>query len=724
MTQFSPTPPLHYDRFEEHLDELTKAIGDKNQRLRVKENRLEIEKRCFTSTVKSVLGHFIALLSCGKFKPWREYHLHVISKEVINQLLKPNLHYFGYTTSVAEQVTALFKKMHQQAPLHKSDIEKDQREVEQLIEEGKKKYKKLIYDGLIVVKRADEPIDFNQIGGAEGTFSGTKQRGEGQRSSLSKPTQTTQSVTQTINNAIREPLDHLNSSAEQNQSNNNKEEDRERFLNIHNGQECAFPPLRLQDAHNNRHSENSDGQPQAVDNQQTNLTNTTQLVNNVSQEQVEDINSQLNKNAIENNGPKSPQVKNQNRWNLGKFFRRQAQPRTQPFSPLIAQASVQNAQPMSPGNRPSGPISLANQAISRLSVELCERLIRKNPHENLTLSSLGIILALDLYLICMEESSKADFIKALGFPAGTSEEAVHRALGEVAKSMHIPPEDGELNVEQGIAYKPSVTIPDHLIKKTQVHYKPEIIQDNDLQTRVNTWVSDKTHGKIPTLLDSNDYNFVLLNAIYLKLPWQVPFLEHNTKPQLFTFSDGTSLSVNMMAQTKAFHIYRDQQVEMVEIPYRSPELSLLVFLPKDYEKLGEIESQLTADKIRHYRDTSKVEKKVELWLPRIKLKQTVDLLPILEEEMGFPIRKGLSAEIKGQAGGSIEITEVKHKTFVQMNEKGTEAAAVTGVYSLENAMCSMDPPPTFHIDRPYAFFVMKGDTIVFRGRVCDKKAFN
>lgn len=171
-----------------------------------------------------------------------------------------------------------------------------------------------------------------------------------------------------------------------------------------------------------------------------------------------------------------------------------------------------------------------------------------------------------------------------------------------------------------------------------------------------------------------------------------------------------------MVQEGSHPVYEGENFAMLEKFYLSPKgrkLSQLIFLPHDPKDLSNLEKSLTPEALKKYRQEAEI-KNVIFSLPKTKAESEYHLLNLLKE-WGFPL-DSLDVAV---VGNDVFISDVAHKTFVSTNEEGTEAAAVTGI------ICSKSMPikKTEHFDvkHSYAYLIMDGDMVLFRGRVSDKK---
>jgi serpin B len=241
---------------------------------------------------------------------------------------------------------------------------------------------------------------------------------------------------------------------------------------------------------------------------------------------------------------------------------------------------------------------------------------------------------------------------------------------------------------------------------------------------INGWVKQKTEGKIEKILEKLDPNSVcvLLNAIYFKGIWESQFLKSSTHDAPFSVSASKQVKVSLMYHKSDFKILTEKDFQAVSIPYKGKNLSMVILLPKAVDGLATLEKQLTTQSLKERLaelDEQRVQK-IELYLPKFKLETTYDLVDPCEK-MGMKDAFALErADFSGMGWpkGSLWISQIKHKAFVEVNEEGTEAAAATAVGMAKMAMPVRDYP-VFRADHPFLFIIRdnQSDTILFMGRI-------
>ena len=240
---------------------------------------------------------------------------------------------------------------------------------------------------------------------------------------------------------------------------------------------------------------------------------------------------------------------------------------------------------------------------------------------------------------------------------------------------------------------------------------------------INKKIAQHTNQLIPELLPKGSIKpitvAVLTNAVYFKGDWKTPFNIQSTSEQPFYNHVGTSPNIKMMHTQADFGYSEDKQVQVVQLPYKGDDLSMLVILPKSKDKtaMQQLVRDLSADKIKEW-NKDLITQEVNLHLPKFKLKERYDMKDMLSD-MGMPIafnQDKATFKLFDQPL-STWIDEIYHQAVVIVDEKGTEAAAATGiVVSTESASA---PPPVFKADHPFLFMIKdnKTDAILFLGQV-------
>ena len=245
----------------------------------------------------------------------------------------------------------------------------------------------------------------------------------------------------------------------------------------------------------------------------------------------------------------------------------------------------------------------------------------------------------------------------------------------------------------------------------------DIKNSPDLSRKViNSWAAEHTNGKIPSLLSEldPDTRMLITNAVYFNAQWQNPFTKSATKPE--NFRDGEKISqVPMMKMYADFQYGEFDGVKIIRIPYKGRRIYMLAVLPPEGEPALE---NLDAETLTRWNGSLR-KYEVDLWLPKFMTENSYQLSEIFKAlgvKQAFTDDADFSRMSEAE---KLKIDSVIHKTFIDVDEEKTEAAAVTMI-GMVGATAMPDPVPTaeFHADRPFVYFIMDGHTgtILFMGR--------
>jgi serpin B len=240
---------------------------------------------------------------------------------------------------------------------------------------------------------------------------------------------------------------------------------------------------------------------------------------------------------------------------------------------------------------------------------------------------------------------------------------------------------------------------------------------------INAWVSDETEQRIPELLGQGTVDdltrLVLVNAIYLKAAWQMPFGDGTTASAPFTRLDGSSVEIPMMHSSWEQPYAASESWQAVELPYVGGKLSMLVIVPDD---LTAFESTLD-DTVLAGIVSSLSEREVVLGLPKFGAESKLELGPVLAA-LGMPTAFTDAAEFTGiSKEAALQVSAVIHQANIDVDENGTEAAAATAVVMRATSAGPGDPV-TLIVDHPFLFALRDVETgaVLFLGRITDPSA--
>ena len=288
--------------------------------------------------------------------------------------------------------------------------------------------------------------------------------------------------------------------------------------------------------------------------------------------------------------------------------------------------------------------------------------------------------------------------------------------------------------------KVTLTIANSLWARQDVPFKQDFLQRNteffgaevstldftdpNTLTTINQWVNTNTHGKITKILDEINPDMVLflINAIYFKGTWQTEFDPSRTRDSTFYLATGDEKQIPMMTRTGDYLYYENNEAKFqaISLPYGDGRMSMSIFLPYRESDLNTFLEGLNTENWENWVSQFH-EQEVFLSMPKFKLEYEKTLnTPLQSLGMGIAFAPGLAdfsrmADLEA-LGKNLYIGEVLHKAVVEVNEEGTEAAAVTSV-----GIRATSAPPAFMANRPFFFAIRDNETktVLFMGTVVD-----
>lgn len=358
----------------------------------------------------------------------------------------------------------------------------------------------------------------------------------------------------------------------------------------------------------------------------------------------------------------------------------------------------------------------------RFAFKLFRELVRANATSNVFCSPFSVMLCLMMVWEGATGETREAMAKALEIMEDP--EGCQRFL-QAALAISSP--GLELAVANSLWCDEQARILPAFLTLAREKYAAEVVslplQSPETVPRINAWVADKTRGKIGSIVDSLTplALLVALNAIYFKGLWKAPFEKSLTREEQF-FAPGNSIKVPLMRRSGYYPYHEESTFQAVRLPYQGDRVGMYIFLPSKMSGLPAFLRTLTAAEWSRWMWTfAKTEGLVGL--PRFRFEHSVELVSILAN---LGMAEAFDPE-RAQFGGMalppppIYIGQVIHRALVEVNEEGTEAAAVTmGTLSLSAAMRSPTPRKfQMILDRPF-FFAIRDDhsnMLLFMGAV-------
>ena len=249
-----------------------------------------------------------------------------------------------------------------------------------------------------------------------------------------------------------------------------------------------------------------------------------------------------------------------------------------------------------------------------------------------------------------------------------------------------------------------------------------VFQEPAALSAINNWVKSATQGRIDKIIEEINAEEVmfLINALYFKDDWKFPFAQENTRVGSFTRSDGQTVSTDMIHQDIfTLRYYQGADFEAVEMPFADTSYNMVLLLPPTGKTPDQLITDLQTDRLSRLFDQDMAVGRILLDLPKFEIEYKIQLNDVLKAmgmEIAFDPYLADFSKLGNAPEGNLFISRVNHKTYLKIDEKGAEGAAVTsvgvGVTSL---------PPQLRFDRPFVFLLRNRNTnaLIFAGKIED-----
>jgi serpin B len=325
--------------------------------------------------------------------------------------------------------------------------------------------------------------------------------------------------------------------------------------------------------------------------------------------------------------------------------------------------------------------------------------------KNLIISPLSIFQVLSLTANGAKKQTRAQMLKVLQYDRIEKLNQMNKQLIEIIK--------GFSTVDIANAVFTRFTPLKSFVAITKKYSAP--VEPLISEKQVNNWVSNKTHGKITKIIDelTSDIVMILINAVYFKGEWVLQFKKEYTKPLPFYNLGKEEIKVDTMEQTSRFLYYEDKNVQAISLKFKEDYMSAIIILPAEGIDINTYISTLDDSEQEYNKINAGLKTaKVHLQLPKFEVDFSEELNQVLKDLGMIDAFNPPIADFTGlYKKGGLYISKVLHKTYLKVNEEGTEAAAVTAVVVSK----SMKKPVQeqiyeMKVNRPFLFF-LKNDKL-------------
>ncbi|MFZ5517624.1 MAG: serpin family protein [Candidatus Zhuqueibacterota bacterium] len=357
---------------------------------------------------------------------------------------------------------------------------------------------------------------------------------------------------------------------------------------------------------------------------------------------------------------------------------------------------------------------------NKFGLKLFRQINTEEGAKNIFISPLSVSMALGMTLNGAHGSTY-DAMRATLEYEGLTEEQINKSYHDLMELLLGLDPEVVLQIANSIWYRNTYTFRETFINTNKQYFDAEVaglnFDDPASVNVINGWVNQSTNGKITEIIDSIHPATVmfLINAIYFKGTWTYQFEEKDTYDGYFTLPDNSQQNCKMMRQANEFNYFNDEQIQAVELPYGDGLFSMILMLPKqdvDIEALIKNLDQTAWDswlgKLTKQNGT--------VHLPRFKLEYEIKMNDALTA-LGMGIAFSDLADFTSMyEPGGLFISQVKHKSFVEVNEEGTEASAVT-IVEIRETMATDEF--NLVVNRPFIFAIRENHSgsILFIGKI-------
>jgi len=346
--------------------------------------------------------------------------------------------------------------------------------------------------------------------------------------------------------------------------------------------------------------------------------------------------------------------------------------------------------------------------------------------ENVFISPLSVSLALAMSYNGAAGTTQQAMHEAMRFPDLTVKQ-INEAYKQLLKDLASVDKKVNLTIANSVWYRDGFQIEPPFLNAAKTYYDAEVraldFASATAKDIINNWVAIKTNQLIRKIIDniSSETMMYVINAIYFKGEWKYGFDIKESGPDLFYPGNGGSRLVRMMRQEATLFYYSNELISVAELPYGRGNYSMMVVLPKQGVGIDQAMDYMNNDTWKMITSNQLVPVKIDLKFPALKFAFEQKLKPALTNMGMGEAFVPFVADFSGiNPANDLHISDVIHKAFVEVNEEGTEAAAVTAV---EFGVTSVGPggPMAFHVNRPFLFFIREKytNTVIFAARIME-----
>ncbi|XP_057613330.1 neuroserpin [Chionomys nivalis] len=379
-----------------------------------------------------------------------------------------------------------------------------------------------------------------------------------------------------------------------------------------------------------------------------------------------------------------------------------------------------------------------DEPMAKWSVNMYNHLRATSEDENILFSPLSIALAMGVMELGAQGSTLKEIRHAMGYD-GLKNGEEFSFLKDFSDMVSAEESQYVMKIANSLFVQNGFHINDEFLQMMKKYFNAEVnhvdfSQNVAVANYINKWVENYTNSLLKDLVSPRDFDAVthlaLINAVYFKGNWKSQFRPENTRTFSFTKDDESEVQIPMMYQQGEFYYgeFSDGSNEaggiyqVLEIPYEGEEISMMLVLSRQEVPLATLEPLLKAQLIEEWANSVK-KQKVEVYLPRFTVEQGIDLKDIFKA-LGVTEIFIKDANLTAMSDRKeLFLSKVVHKSFIEVNEEGSEAAAASGMIAISRMAVLY---PQVIVDHPFLFLIRnrKAGTILFMGRVMHPETMN
>ncbi|XP_026107611.1 neuroserpin-like [Carassius auratus] len=372
---------------------------------------------------------------------------------------------------------------------------------------------------------------------------------------------------------------------------------------------------------------------------------------------------------------------------------------------------------------------------AEFSVRLYHQLQITEGEENIIFSPLSVALALGMVELGARGSSLEEIRQAVGYSQFREDEEFS-LLSNLTQALSADEEQYVVRLANSLFLQTGVHFSEDFLQLMKKYFRAEVetvdfSQSEAVADRINSWVLNHTESKIQNLVSADDFSsstmIMLANAVYFRGSWKNQFRPENTRTFSFTKDDGSEVQTLMMYQQGDFYYgeFSDGTTEaggvyqVLEMLYEGEDMSMMMVLPRQEVPLASLEPIIKAQLLDEWANNVK-RQKVEVYLPRFKVEQKIDLRDTLQQ-LGIKSIFTKDADLTAMTaemtdGQDLFIGKAVQKAYLEVTEEGAEGAAGSGMIALTRTLVLY---PQVMADHPFFFIIRnrKTGSILFMGRV-------